>query len=697
MKKQITLLATLLLVAITLLNLNYSDKKSKKNSDVTNRDRVNLTSAANSSNNETKKNDQKNLVKNNLYETKLLEKKGAASLYSFRNTINACTNPPNDPRFLHQWSLNNIQNPDIDINICEAWEISQGQGVKVAVIDNGINFNQTDLIPNLFSNSYDTGNPPNPSAYLPGQTHGTAVAGVIGAVKNNGVQLAGVAPDSDIIGISSTLSNVDPGAHVELADGIDWAVSQGAQVINLSWGYDPGDPLDTTTFPLQYGGHVKTAIENAIASNVVVVVASGNDAIDVIVYPGHSSPNMLVVGSIKSTGVRANDSNYGPGLDVVAPGVDVPLLDRIDNGTSFAAPHVTGVVALLLSVKPNLTVTQVHDIINKTAYKLGAYSYDSNGWNDEVGHGLVNAHGALVELFEHYYSPTLISPRISLICVSNETFTLNDNTLRTRTWQVSPNLDIVSSSNSHATVKANSLASNIGSPGYVRVLLGSSIKDTLERKNFWVGVPDIGTPSQPMVQFSNDLGGTTHLCSSHNNNSYSFTEPTGSGITTHQFRLRRFPSMNVVYTSPIRTGNGGIINYTATPGWYVFEIRATNACGTSEWIGDEIEYIDCTVGGGGGGGENGERGNFGFDKKTENEFSIYPNPSSDILSIKRKQRNFKSPSLQTYTLYDLSARMIKKGALNNKGEINISNLRKGKYILKIYSDGKLETHHVMID
>jgi len=123
-------------------------------------------------------------------------------------------------------------------------------------------------------------------------------------------------------------------------------------------------------------------------------------------YPANSNPDILTVGAITSDGSRSDFSNYGSQLDVVAPGTDILStapnnLTRNSSGTSMAAPHVSGVVALILSVNPCLTGKQVRDIIEQTAQKVGNYSYANNygryngTWNNEMGYGLVNAYEAV--------------------------------------------------------------------------------------------------------------------------------------------------------------------------------------------------------------------------------------------------------------------------------------------------------------
>lgn len=156
---------------------------------------------------------------------------------------------------------------------------------------------------------------------------------------------------------------------------------------------------------------MEDAINTAIKSGrngkgMVVVFAAGNQNIPTADYPASFSSDILVVGSIDNSNKRSSFSSYGTCVDVVAPGTDI--WSTLPNnstgymsGTSMAAPHVTGLAALIISINPNLTGKEVVNIIEKTAQKAGNYSYTttssrSNGtWNNEMGYGLCNAFAAI--------------------------------------------------------------------------------------------------------------------------------------------------------------------------------------------------------------------------------------------------------------------------------------------------------------
>jgi serine protease len=353
---------------------------------------------------------------NYFYETGLFADVDPAFMFNFRNS---CTN---DTNFGSLWGLNNSANPNIDINACQAWTLSQGSGVKVAVLDQGIHTIHNDLAGNISSLSFNSQTGTSPSVYS-GASHGTHVAGTIGAIKDNNLQVVGVAPLSKIMPVSHSL-NLTPNISAELASGISWAYQNGADVINNSWGDQGGQ---------YYNQLHSTILENAITSamtigrnnkGTLIVFAAGNWAVNnpVMDYPATFSDDIITVGAITNVGQRSifnssQGSGYGSKLDIVAPGSNI--LSTLPNnstgnnsGTSMASPHVTGLVALILSANPCLTSQQVRDIIEQTSQKVGGYSYTitagrPNGtWNNEMGYGLIDAYAA-VQMAQSMGSATL--------------------------------------------------------------------------------------------------------------------------------------------------------------------------------------------------------------------------------------------------------------------------------------------------
>lgn len=330
-------------------------------------------------------------MSNQFYESGKFENVDPAFMFNF-NT-NSC---PAEPDFGKQWGLNKI-------NACTAWDITKGNSnVLVAVLDQGVDKAHAEFANNYSPLSYDLHNNSSPS--IVHGDHGTHVGGIIGA-NHNGTQIAGVAPQATILSISHDLY-LSPTFSGEMASGFGYARVSGAAVINNSWGDQGGAFYDQ-----MHSAILEEAIKTAMTSGrngkgMVVVFAAGNKNSTKTDYPGNFDPDILVVGSTNSSDARSSYSSYGSCLDVVAPGESV--FSTIPNnytgyksGTSMAAPHVAGLAALVLSVNPELTRSDVVSIIERTSQKIGSYSYSttsghpSGTWNNEMGYGQINAFAAV--------------------------------------------------------------------------------------------------------------------------------------------------------------------------------------------------------------------------------------------------------------------------------------------------------------
>ena len=317
-----------------------------------------------------------------------------------------CTN---DPLFSQQWGLYDNTHSGIDISACNAWNISTGKNVKIAIVDSGIFNNHDDLRDNILNElSYNSETNTSPYNGFWGP-HGTHCAGIAAAKGNNNIAIAGVAPDAKLISIYNSSIGGARSTTLEdqLASGIGWAYTVGADVISCSWGN-----VSQNLF-------LEDAIHNAFTlgrngKGCVVVFATGNGAPNAngISYPANCNDTILTVGSIDSTGTRALSSQYGLELDLVAPGATIMSTtpdNRTDtlSGTSMACPHVAGVAALILQRNPELTVTQVNSIICRNAKKLSGVSFNETKpdgtWNNEYGYGLVDAYNSLLDTPEIVY------------------------------------------------------------------------------------------------------------------------------------------------------------------------------------------------------------------------------------------------------------------------------------------------------
>jgi subtilisin family serine protease len=324
----------------------------------------------------------------------------------------------NDPFFNNQWGLSNTGSGSwtagMDIRACDAWSITKGSSTIVtAVLDHGIEMNHPDMSANIFGTGFNTATATSPALVL--GSHGTACAGIVGAVDNNSLGVTGVAPNSKLMSISNSLT-LYPNVKQDLASGMVWASQNGASIISNSWGHN-------TLMSAVIDNAINFALTQGRGGlGCVVVFATGNNN-SAVIYPANSNPDILAVGAMSPCGERKNPSswdgegwgsNFGSQIDVVAPGVKIPTTDRQGaagytgtdytqtfNGTSSACPHAAGVAALVLSVNPCLTQKQVVEIIESSSRKVGTYTYSTtvgreNGdWNNEMGYGLIDANAAV--------------------------------------------------------------------------------------------------------------------------------------------------------------------------------------------------------------------------------------------------------------------------------------------------------------
>lgn len=335
-------------------------------------------------------------MSNYFYETGLFADVDPGFVFEFQ------TSCVNDWYFPQQWE-------HVAINSCNAWSKTKGtSSIRVAIVDAGIYKDHDEFINTTFMHpSYDClTNQEIDTIY---KSHGTYVSGIIAANHNYGL-LAGIAPNVCLMQVSHPMETT-PNISAEFASGISWAVKNNADVINCSWGDHGGE-----SFAALHSTILEESIKNALyngrnGKGCIVVFASGNCANDnlPIDYPGYFTPENLIVGAIGHlpTFGRADFSAHGSSLDVMAPGQNIHLLDRFNKyaftyGTSLAAPYVSGIAALVLSVNPDLTREEVTNIIEFTAQRVGDYDYAikneyPNGkWHEEMGYGLVDAYAAVL-------------------------------------------------------------------------------------------------------------------------------------------------------------------------------------------------------------------------------------------------------------------------------------------------------------
>jgi len=310
---------------------------------------------------------------------------------------------PDDFEFAQLWAMQNTGQTGgkagADISATQAWGLSTGdQRVVVAVLDTGVDYFHPDLSGNMWINVAEVegnGLDDDGNGYIDDvhgydfvsqdgdpmddNNHGTHVAGTIGAVADNRIGVAGVCWHVNLMALKA-FDEAGNGDVATAIEAIHYAVANGARVINASWG----------------GTDRSLALEEAIAeahqAGVVFVASAGNNSSDKLLYPA-ACPHVVAVAASDQNDQRSSFSNYGSFVALAAPGENILSTFPNDSygvlsGTSMAAPHASGVAALILARHPEFTNDQVASILRNTADPIGADLY--------IGSGRLNAFHALL-------------------------------------------------------------------------------------------------------------------------------------------------------------------------------------------------------------------------------------------------------------------------------------------------------------
>ena len=351
-----------------------------------------------------------------------------------------------------QWNMNTIQAGGVTGH--SGWELSKGNGIVVAIVDNGCDINHQDLTfsttpsgatfnfpppaPNVAVPFCSTtqacpgptldGGPASADDSAPNNTHGTQMAGIIGGKHNNG-GIAGVSGECSIMSLRSKNHSL-----AERVVAIEYAAQKGTKIINLSW-TEPQGTFDYEPWT-SWKAPMNNILESAVAGGAIVCAATGNDVDPAIPpigigYPASHDKVVIACGASSEIDERwqlltPKGSQYGAGLSVVAPGTNIlsttvrgqgpvtgPNSDYHPGlaGTSLGTAHVSGLAAMLMSRFPlitpqevRLTIERTADKVNPTAYPYryqtdtypsGKLRYPSGPWNNEVGYGRINCYHAL--------------------------------------------------------------------------------------------------------------------------------------------------------------------------------------------------------------------------------------------------------------------------------------------------------------
>ncbi|MDZ4810310.1 MAG: S8/S53 family peptidase [Bacteroidota bacterium] len=603
-----------------------------------------------------------------------------------------------------QWNIRNNANVPggqigADMGVENAWNINiTGAGINVAVIDDGVDLTHPDLQGRLLAGFDATGNNSG-GAPTNDNFHGTNCAGIIAAANNN-IDVIGVAFNSNIIpirmGIVNRLTNQFNTNDNWIVSCFNEAVNRGADIISNSWG--GGTP----------SAQINAAIQNAVNNGrngrgCVVLFSTGNFNRDIewpssngnVIAVGASTPcdsrkrssNVFVPGmnpnvQLDQEGTSCDGefwwgSNFGAGLDILAPGVLITTTDNVGangfnnvdfndvfNGTSAACPNAAGVVALILSENPNLTGQQARNILEQTCFKIPNGNFQPNvagqpngTWSNQAGYGRVNAAAAVCMAV----SQALTISGSGFICTS-ETYTINTNL--PVTWAISP----------AGMVNLNSSGNQVT---LTRVFDGPfTLTATV---NNGCGVPInmqllSGTTSTPSTYIIGGVPDNYSFCIGSAFNVYSTISPVpvsnnwsiiGGTITSGQGT----PHINIQLDN--------------TPGGYAIMLPYTDACGATRIAGLQGTKVD--------------DGCQGSNTQTSAQLLkaiIYPNPTISYFTIVVPNK-YLGGSIRLMTLNGQVIRNVKIS--NTITKVDVQSLTSGIYFTEIISKtGQTEKRKIIV-
>jgi serine protease len=606
----------------------------------------------------------------------------------------------NDPFYAQQYYLN--QNNNIDINAPEAWATTRGcNNIRVAVVDDGVE-NHEDIDGRVLqgftvrdANSMGAPVNPAPPRALEIIGHGQACAGIVAATIDNNLGVVGVAPNSLIIPINifwdwfivnDPFTGLDQVRYREtaqnLAASINWAwnPAQGnADIISNSWSYrsttGPGGIDSDAVTQAITNARTQGRVRNGIARGCVVVFSSGNEnqRFAGVTFPANVA-GVITVGAIDRNGNLHGYSSRGAEMDLVAPSGglsgDVVTTDRMGangynvdedgdytptfNGTSAACPQVSGVAALMLSVNPDLTETQVREILQQTATDMGNSGFDNN-----FGHGRLNAQVALNRVIAGFTISGLSS-----ICTTGQYSVSGIPVGATINWS-SSNTNALSVSNTGLGTRLNNFNGQVMLSAVISYC-GSSF---VINRSIWIGLPY--SYNYYVENINNSI---PNYFSTSENYFFDLNIPTDFDVV---WSVEGGILITPQNSSPAQ------IQFTVNESYAYVTAFVTNTCGSGS------NTFSAYVGQGNGGGGGCPPGDVCPNV-------VFPNPAGEILTIGI------APDEEKVTKVELVNSLQQKVTTGQSkhGEksiqLSVRNIPEGSYFIQIIKDNKTIRKQIII-
>jgi len=421
--------------------------------------------------------------------------------------------PPSTKNF-YDYKISSEPNPYIEqmltwnvekINTTIFWNLSKGEGVKIAILDTGIDYNHPDLggcfgLGCKVAGGYDFVNEDDDPMDDVG--HGTGIAGII-AAENNSIGIIGIAPEAELYAVK--VMDEDGGYLYDILDGLDWCLNNSMDIVVMSFGSE------------DYSPSLENKSNDLYSEGILLVAAAGNEGddnleTDNITYPARHG-TVIAVGSTDINDVRASSSSDGPELELSAPGSQV-IMTYLNgtygfwSGTSFAAPHVAGAAALLLSYNQSYTPDDVREILRNTSVDLG-----KEGKDNLYGYGRVDL-GNAYDYFVFHKAENSTTITIPTTTTSTTTITTTTTSTTTTTTTQKP----TTTSTSTTTISTSTTTTS------------STTTTETTSSTTTTTIPTTTTTTQPTTT-STTIPTTTSSTTTSSTSSTTTTQPTTTSTT----------------------------------------------------------------------------------------------------------------------------------------------------------------------